>query len=149
MKSLSPRLASLRRPALQYAALPYRSEDGGVRVLLVTSRETGRWVLPKGWPMKRKAPHRAAEREAIEEAGVTGVVEADPVGAYRYTKRLAGGAAAPCRVQVYPLRVLVERTRWREKAQRLRRWFTPEEAADLVAEPELADLLRSFNPAST
>jgi 8-oxo-dGTP pyrophosphatase MutT (NUDIX family) len=131
--------------SVQYAALPYRTEPA-VEVLLVTSRDTGRWVLPKGWPMKRKAPHEAAAREAIEEAGVTGPVEADPLGSYRYDKRLANGAAIRCRVQVFPLRVEVERTRWREKHQRVRRWFPVQEAAGLVAEPELRALLHRFKP---
>ena len=60
--------------------------------MLVTSRGTGRWIIPKGWPMKRKAPHAAAAREALEEAGVVGEVQSSPLGSYSYEKRLKKGA---------------------------------------------------------
>ena len=131
--------------AVQYAALPFRVGEG-VEILLVTSRGTGRWVLPKGWPMKRKTPAQAAAREAIEEAGVTGDIASEPVGAFDYLKLLADGSGVKCRVQVYPLRVAVERDRWPEMKQRQRRWFSRAEAAELVAEPQLRDLLSGFAP---
>jgi 8-oxo-dGTP pyrophosphatase MutT (NUDIX family) len=131
--------------AVQYAALPYRVLDG-VEVLLVTSRETGRWVIPKGWPMKGKKPYAAAEREALEEAGVVGRIRKHAIGAYRYDKRLPGGATVDCLVHVYPLAVAQQRESWREQDQRTFRWFAPEVAADMVQEPALALLLRGFTP---
>jgi 8-oxo-dGTP pyrophosphatase MutT (NUDIX family) len=132
-------------PAVQYAALPFRVRDG-VEVLLVTSRGTGRWVLPKGWPMKRKTPAQAAAREAIEEAGVTGQVAAEPAGDFGYVKVMADGSGVKCRVQVFPLRVEVERARWPEMKQRRRAWFSREAAAEAVTEPELKALLTGFSP---
>lgn len=134
-----------KKVRLQYAALPYRVADA-VEVLLVTSRDTQRWVLPKGWPMKHRAPAKAAAREALEEAGVVGTVEKAPIGAYVYDKRLAAGATVRCLVDVFPLRVTAERSKWREKGQRERRWFAVDEAAGLVDEPDLQVLLRGFAP---
>jgi 8-oxo-dGTP pyrophosphatase MutT (NUDIX family) len=135
--------AKTGRPAAQYAALPYRRTDQ-LEVLLVTSRETRRWVIPKGWPMKGKKPYAAAAREALEEAGVTGRVDKAGLGAYPYLKRLANGTPAPCQVKVFALEVLEERSQWREMEQRERRWFPALEAADAVDEPELAEIIREF-----
>lgn len=133
--------------AVQYAALPYRVVDG-LEVLLVTSRETGRWVIPKGWPMKGRKPHWAAEREALDEAGVVGRIGKHSIGAYSYAKRLLDGVTVDCLVHVYPLAVEQQQATWREQHQRTARWFTPEEAAEVVQEPALAALLRTFSPAA-
>ncbi|MEL6061724.1 MULTISPECIES: NUDIX hydrolase [unclassified Methylobacterium] len=135
----------LSKPLKQVAALPFRvGSDGQVEVLLITSRDTGRWIIPKGWPMIGRKAHRAAEREAFEEAGLTGRIAADPVGWYRYEKRVAQGRALPCKVRVYPLRVEVQHPRWPEQAQRTLRWFKPEDAARLVHEDDLRRLLAGF-----
>ena len=92
-----------RKPRQQIAALPFRFDDGQLRVMLITSRETRRWVIPKGWPMRGLKPHRAAEREAYEEAGLKGHIGKVAVGTYAYEKRLANGLAVPCEVSVFPL----------------------------------------------
>ena len=129
----------------QVAALPLSHDKAGhVQVMLVTSRDTGRWVLPKGWPMKGKKPHRAAEREAYEEAGLIGRVRKAPLGTYSYEKRLRTGVAVPCEVTVFPLQVKHHRDRWPEMKERERRWFSPDEAARMVAEEGLQGILRSF-----
>jgi len=94
--------------------------------MLITSRETRRWVIPKGWPMRGLKPHRAAEREAYEEAGLKGHIGKVAVGTYAYEKRLANGVAVPCEVSVYPLQVTSQRKRWPEMSQRDGRWFSPE-----------------------
>lgn len=133
------------KPLKQVAALPFRvGADGRIEVLLITSRDTGRWIIPKGWPMLGRKAHRAAEREAFEEAGLKGQIAASPVGWYRYEKRLDGGLALPCKVRVYPLRVEVQHERWPERDQRTLRWVAPEEAATLVHEDELQQLLAGF-----
>ena len=136
------------RPArLQYAALPYRVDGGGgLEILLITSRETQRWVIPKGWPMKSRSPRRAAEREALEEAGVRGEIMRAAVGAYSYVKRGPAGQNWLCRVDVYPLKVRKEKPSWREHRQRVRRWFSPQAAADAVEEPDLKALILNFSP---
>ena len=130
-------------PAHQIAALPWRRRPGGVEVLLVTSRETQRWVIPKGWPMRQFVAYNAARREAWEEAGVEGSICRTPVGQYRYDKRTASGLK-PCLVTVYALCVLREHKHWPERDERRRDWFLPEDAAGLVHEPELQSLLRGF-----
>jgi 8-oxo-dGTP pyrophosphatase MutT (NUDIX family) len=130
-------------PRLQYGALPYRRK-GDLEILLVTSRETRRWVLPKGWPMKRCTPSGAAAREALEEAGVKGDVAKRPFGAYPYLKRAPGGELVPCVVEVFPLKVKFEGDSWRESGERTRRWHTLAEAVDAVDEPELKALIERF-----
>ncbi|MCB8877946.1 NUDIX hydrolase [Acidisoma silvae] len=129
---------------LQYGALPYRMGRHGVEILLITSRDTGRWVIPKGWPMFGKKPHRVAEIEAFQEAGVKGVIKKKPLGAYPYPKVMPNGAIRLCLVEVYPLRVTMEAIKWRESAERERLWFRADEAAELVDEGGLALLIDAW-----
>ena len=139
-------VASITPPAglVQVAALPLMIGDDGVaRVLLLTSRETRRWVIPKGWPIRGCEPHEAAAQEALEEAGVTGRVVKTPIGAYNYFKRREAHFDV-CRVDVYLLRVDKQHKTWREKGQREAQWLPLDEAADLVQEPGLVSLLRAF-----
>ena len=135
-------LSTVKSKALaQVGALPLTTgEDGSVRVLLVTSRETRRWVIPKGWPMKDRRTYEAAAREALEEAGLIGRPGKDPIGSYTYIKR-RNTRSDSCRVDVYALEVRRQLIAWREKGQRELQWFTLEDAASVVEEPELAALL--------
>jgi 8-oxo-dGTP pyrophosphatase MutT (NUDIX family) len=129
--------------AIQYACLPFRERaDGSIEILLITSRGTRRWVIPKGWPMKGRKPHASAAREALEEAGLIGEVGKVPIGSYGYGKRLKSGEVVPCQVEVFPLKVKSQRKRWPEKGQRSLRWFNPAEAAEAVDEPELRDVIQ-------
>src|SRR5580700_3178360 len=97
---------SVAAKRVQYAALPYRMNDRTQpEVMLVTSRETRRWIIPKGWPHKGKAPHRSAAREAFEEAGVIGAVNRQSVGSFSYEKQLKSGSVVECKVRVYALAV--------------------------------------------
>ena len=137
-------MSTRRERKVQYAALPFRPGPHGVELLLITSRETRRWVIPKGWPMKGKTPHEAARIEAHEEAGLDGQIAERPVGKYRYVKRLKSGKDRQVEVQVFPLRVSHEGDDWPEKEQRVRRWGPPAEAAALVVEPELKVLIMAF-----
>ena len=127
----------------QIAALPVRwNKNGKLRVLLVTSRETRRWVMPKGWPMGGKKPWRAAEIEALEEAGIEGTMSRTAIGTYEYKKRLANGKRTPCRVKLYPMHVTNTRKKWPERHQRRRKWFSVKAAARAVNEPQLVDILK-------
>ncbi len=110
----------------------------------MTSRQTKRWIIPKGWPMSGRKDHRAAEQEAFEEAGLKGRIGKKSVGRYRYDKQLDDGSAVSCAVKVYPLEVREERKCWPERKQRTRRWYAAEEAATLVQEDDLQSLLRGF-----
>lgn len=126
----------------QVAALPVRRDEAGaLQVLLVTSRETKRWVIPKGWPWPKRADHRAAAEEAREEAGVRGKPRKNAIGSYDYDKRLKDGSR-PVHVDIYLLVVTRELDKWPERRERTRSWFSPEAAADAVGEPELQRLLR-------
>ena len=111
----------------------------------MTSRETRRWIIPKGWPIGGTKPHASAAREALEEAGVVGRTDADAIGTYRYTKRLKNGAEARCKVVVFPLEVKAQRKRWREKGERKARWFDLTKAVKAVQEPGLRRLLRKLD----
>ncbi len=131
-------------PRRQFAALPCMSGEAGLMVLLVTSRDTGRWVLPKGWPKKRCSGAEIAALEAFEEAGLVGDVAAISIGFYRYPKHLPNGGVVECDVDVYPMRVAHLLEDWPERAQRRRQWFTLAEAAGLVNEADLTALLLGF-----
>jgi 8-oxo-dGTP pyrophosphatase MutT (NUDIX family) len=136
-----------RKSRRQVAALPYRFDmRGDLEVLLITSRETRRWVLPKGWPMPGRKPHRAAEQEAYEEAGLKGHISKVALGTYEYVKRLENGLTVPCEVSVFPMYVTRQRSRWPEIGQRDQFWCTPHEAADLVREDGLKLMLHGFVP---
>ncbi|WP_428427665.1 NUDIX hydrolase [Pararhizobium sp.] len=136
-----------RRPVrMQCAALCYRfkKKSAAPEMLLITSRDTGRWVIPKGWPMEGKMCHQAAEREAYEEAGVKGETGAERIGFYMYDKGMDQGLKVQCMVQVYPLVVLDMLKSFPEKGSRKMEWFSFEEAANRVAEPMLKDLILNF-----
>ncbi|WP_308915631.1 NUDIX hydrolase [Jannaschia sp. LMIT008] len=134
----------MQRTRRQVAALPLRWKGRKVQVLMITSRDTGRWIVPKGWTMKSVKPWAAAAIEALEEAGAKGHIGQEPVGSYGYDKLLDNGQAVPCRVKVYPMIVDKLKSDWKEKAERRRRWFDAGEAAELVDEDELAGLLRDL-----
>src|SRR5688572_6613863 len=134
--------SDVARMIRQYGVLAYDfREDGSPHILLITSRETRRWVIPRGNPIAGLSPAQAAAQEAFEEAGVRGEVEDRALGSYPYDKRRADGSTVPAEVEVFALRVSEELDRWPEKNQRERRWFTPAEAAEAVEEPELKALL--------
>lgn len=136
-----------REPRQQCAALPWRrTPEGAVEVLLITSRETRRWVLPKGWPMKGKSSAKSAAQEAFEEAGIVGPAKSKPIGVYHYDKRLKSGRIQHIRVAVHALAVKEELAAWPEQGQREKRWTDPALASELVDEPELKLLIAGFAP---
>ncbi len=126
----------------QIAALPMRwDKSGKLRVLMVTSRDTGRWVIPKGWLIEGKKPWHAAEIEAQEEAGAVGTISKRSIGHFFYDKRCEGRSSVRCRVTLYPLVVEKLKRRWKEEGERTRHWFSPAKAAKLVQERDLSELL--------
>jgi 8-oxo-dGTP pyrophosphatase MutT (NUDIX family) len=127
---------------LQYAALPYRvSARARTEIMLITSRETRRWIIPKGWPQKGRAPHRSAAREAFEEAGVVGKVARRSVGTFSYEKRLKNGGVALCKVRVFALQVEHQSPVWPEQKQRKVKWLSAATAAKTVKEPSLSEII--------
>ena len=141
----------LRRPShVQVAALCYRQvnrDASQYEVLLVTSRGTGRWIIPKGWVIEGKNGPQSALQEAWEEAGVeSATVLPQPLGYYSYDKILKTGL--PCRVRttVYAINPTRMRTSFPEADQRTLQWMSQQAAANLVDEPELQEILRNFDP---
>lgn len=130
----------------QYGAICWRMHKSGIQVLLVTSRDTGRWIIPKGWPTAGATDAGSAEREAWEEAGVLGKMLPLCLGVYAYDKVVVPGRSIPCVVAVYPLRVTELKKRFPERKQRRRKWFSLEDATRKVAEPELRQILAEFRP---
>lgn len=129
----------------QVAALPWRRGVDGIEILLVTSRETRRWVTPKGGRMPGKTDAESAAEEALEEAGVEGDVALEPLGTFRYLKVLKRRAARWCVVSVYPLEVQVEHDDWHERGQRERVWVRRDEAVRRVDEADLKALIAAFD----
>ncbi|NTJ41428.1 NUDIX hydrolase [Agrobacterium larrymoorei] len=136
-----------RPPRQQYAALCYRrkKKTGETEVLLLTSRDTGRWVIPKGWPMEGKKAHAVAEREAFEEAGVRGTAEKEPFGFFSYDKKLKNGIKVVCLVEVHLLEVMDMVKNFPERESRRLEWVSPQEASTRVNEPELRNLFLAFD----
>ncbi|WP_225421056.1 NUDIX hydrolase [Sphingomonas parva] len=128
--------------AVQFGVVPVRIAEGEVRILLVTSRDTRRWVVPRGNPIPNLSPEQTAAQEAFEEAGVRGSVRSPPLGSYRYDKRKRSGVVVPTEVRLFTMMVEEELDSWPERNQRERRWFAPDEAADAVHEADLKLLLR-------
>jgi 8-oxo-dGTP pyrophosphatase MutT (NUDIX family) len=127
----------------QIAALPVHwDKNGKLRVLMVTSRDRGRWVMPKGWQMDGAKPWQAAEIEALEEAGAVGFISNTPIGHYHYDKQMDDGTKTRGRVILYPMVVEKLKRRWKERKQRKRHWFSARKASKLVEEKELSTLLR-------
>jgi len=134
-------------PQRQVAALCWRKVGGRKEVLLITSRDTGRWVVPKGWPISGLTDAQAAMREAWEEAGVRAdAAKSRRVGQFTYDKGLDDGTDLPVVADVYKVRLregdLADR--FPEAGQRTRVWVAARKAAKLVQEPALKALLRSL-----
>lgn len=137
-----------RRPSRgQFAALCYRLSEGRrePEILVLTSRDTGRWVIPKGWPMDDKPGYEVAKQEALEEAGVIGEPERQPAGYYSYEKCLDHGLKVPCRVQVHAVKVTSTLRDFKEKGERKIEWVSPDIAETRVREPELKQLIHRFS----
>ncbi|WP_299502714.1 NUDIX hydrolase [uncultured Roseobacter sp.] len=130
----------------QFAALCYRVRKGKIQVLMITSRGTQRWIVPKGWPMDGRTPAESAMQEAWEEAGVRGKSDGRCLGIYSFSKDADDLGALPCLAMVYAVEVEHLADEFPEAGQRKRSWMSRKKAARLVEEPELASILRDFDP---
>ena len=130
----------------QYGALPYRfTGAAALEVLIVTTRQSKRWIIPKGWPIKGLTPSKSAAREAFEEAGVIGRIGGRSIGRFRYRKAdNDGDAEAECEVEVFPLMVKRQSAIWPESHQRVVQWVDPEKAISLIGEVELKAVVAAF-----
>ena len=148
IKQLPLRFGNSAKTAIrtQFAALCYRIKGDKVQILMVTTRRSGRWIVPKGWPVDGQTPQESAMQEAWEEAGVIGQPDARPLGLFSYTKMLDEDETLPCVAMVYAVRVKSLAQDFPEKGQRKRKWVSRKQAASMVGEPELARILRDFDP---
>ncbi|HEV7158543.1 MAG TPA: NUDIX hydrolase [Caulobacteraceae bacterium] len=137
-------MKAVKTVGIQYAALPFRIERRRVQVLLITSRATRRWVIPKGWPIPGLTPKETAAREAADEAGLAGEVADQPIGSFHYAKRLKGDHDAAVQVIVFPFQVEAQFDDWKEQHQRIFCWLDYRRAAMMVAEPGLGRLIRDL-----
>ncbi|MFY2823967.1 NUDIX hydrolase [Ruegeria sp. MALMAid1280] len=132
----------LRPKRVQFAALCTRETETGPEVLLITSRDTGRWIIPKGWPIDGKDGAETALQEAWEEAGVRAPgIAKEPIGCFTYDKVLDDGSALPVLTSVYRIEVQGLADCFPEADERKRVWVAPAIAAERVTEPELRDIL--------
>jgi hypothetical protein len=131
---------------IQYAALPYRfTSAAALEILLVTTRTSKRWIIPKGWPIKGLRPAKSAAREDFEEAGVIGKIGMKSVGLFAYNKSLdEHGVEVNCEVKVFPLLVKRQSEAWPEFEQRLVQWAEPVKAVSLIKKPGLKKLMATF-----
>lgn len=146
-KSLAPNTAVRPKdcvPTLQYGALCFRVQQKTLQILLITSRDTGRWLLPKGWPVDGLSPPEVAAREAWEEGGVVGHITDECVGHLSYTKVLPDLSGVLCTIAVYPLKVASLAKRYPERNQRRRKWVALHKAGAMLQEPEAISLLSAF-----
>lgn len=135
-------LSAFPRPLGQIGALPVRLHDEGwVEVCLITSLETGRWIIPKGWRTAGLAPHLDAAKEAFEEAGLLGAADPEPFGEFVYDKRMSGGFVLPCSVSVHLMYVEGQADSWPERAKRTWIWLSSREASRRVCNPSLQRLI--------
>ena len=127
----------------QIAALPYRKHGEGIEVLLITSRETRRWVIPKGWPMRNLSDHNAAKQEAFEEAGIEGKIGKKSIGSFTYNKRMKSGRMQQVQVTVYAMEVSRLLDKCPEQNQRKRQWFALGDAVERVNEDGLKAIVEA------
>lgn len=137
---------SKRDVRAQFAVIAYRIVDGKTKVCLITSRRTGRWIVPKGWPMARTSAAKAVSIEAFEEAGLKGNVHPDSLGLFAYEKRIVKKVSYPIIAFVYAMEVTKVMNTWPEAHQRKRKWFSPKKAAKKLSDEGLAQIVAAFDP---
>lgn len=145
MKVLRRGMRTASKPVnVQYAALPWRREGDALEILLITTLNTRRWIVPKGWPLDGQPPHASAAQEAMEEAGISGEIATTALGSFRYNKLRKNGETVSCKVAVFPMQVAHQRRRWAEKGTRETCWCSIDEALTRVTEPGLRRLIVKF-----
>jgi 8-oxo-dGTP pyrophosphatase MutT (NUDIX family) len=128
----------------QAGAIPFKYDAGDLRVLLITSRGAGKWVIPKGWIEDGASAAQAAAREAFEEAGITGLIDSTPLGSFMYSKRLGSGVKKQATVEVYALRVEKQRKNWPERSERRFKWLDVPSALRLLEYPGMTTLFQTL-----
>ena len=129
----------------QIGALCYKITDKDVKFLLITSRRSKRWIIPKGWKVEKMSNRKSVALEAWEEAGVQGWVSKRSIGTYYYRKRAGKNDFLTCAVKVFGLEVKARKKKFPEQGQRKLKWFEATKAIEIVTEPELKNLIKKFS----
>lgn len=137
--------AASRMPVVQYGALPWRRTPAGLQILLITTRNTRRWIVPKGWPEAGRSPQECAAQEAFEEAGVTGAVTPEAIGVFGHKKQVKSGQMISCQIHVHAMEVSAVARDWPEKDARRTKWCLVAEALMLVDDPGLRRIIARFS----
>lgn len=122
----------------QSGVIPFRINNGGIEILLITSRKKKNWIVPKGIIEDDLSPQDSAEKEALEEAGVEGKVFQEKIGEYEFQKW--GGV---CVVKLFVMRVEKENEIWLEGYERKRKWFLIREALKHIKRKKLRKIIKS------
>ena len=129
---------------LQVGCICYKKEKKKLKILIITSRNSKRWIIPKGWIKKNLGSIRSAEAEAWEEAGVKGKCYKNTIGFYTYQKIGKNGKGRRCTVKVFALKVREQLNDFPEKNFRTLRWITPEKSHKFIENKELVQVLENF-----
>ena len=123
----------------QAGAIPWRWGSSGIEVLLITSSQGSRWIVPKGWIEEGCTSKETARQETYEEAGVEGILSVAPIGSLDFKR-----GDRVLRVELFTLEVTDVYAHWPEDYRRQRVWLDPREAALTASEPGLARLIRTL-----
>jgi 8-oxo-dGTP pyrophosphatase MutT (NUDIX family) len=126
---------------VRYAALPIRKSRSGTEVLLVTTRKRRHWIVPKGRREKQCEAHITAANEALEEAGVVGKIQKQPLVTFSQRRKRRKRKVI---VKVFRLSVRKQLKQWRERGERRLRWLTPKQAANKIRYKPLKAVLRDL-----
>lgn len=96
--------------------------------------------------MDGKTPAESAVIEAWEEAGVRGTSDGRCIGIFSYSKETDDHGELPCLAMIFAVEVDKLEDEYPEVSERERKWVTRKKAASMVEEPELARILRDFDP---
>ncbi|XP_048428282.1 nudix hydrolase 13, mitochondrial isoform X1 [Pyrus x bretschneideri] len=133
--------------------IPYRFEksDGSIEqkllVLMISSPSRDDLVFPKGGWEDDETMSEAACREALEEAGVKGVLGDNPLGAWEYrskSKQKSCSLQGGCKGFMFAMEVTEELDSWPEQANYGRKWLTIEEAFRSCRYDWMREALRKF-----
>ena len=127
----------------QSGVIAYGLNEGNLSLVLITSKSTKRWVVPKGHIEPNLTAKESAEQEAFEEAGIEGVVSDVTVGSYDYTKHDKEDSNI-YRVSLFPMEIQRLHNDWPEANLRARQWMTIPQAVNAVNEETLKLLLKNF-----
>jgi 8-oxo-dGTP pyrophosphatase MutT (NUDIX family) len=127
------------QPVEQSCVVPYRVAETSVTFALITSRNTGRWIVPKGTVEPNMTAAASAAKEALEEAGLLGTTGAQPLGEYFYSK-----FGRVYRVEIYPFLVTQQLDDWDEKHFRTREWVNAVDALSRITEAAVQDAIRQL-----